>query len=265
MKTPPRNHRWLSFVYAAIAIALAMPMLTLIYLSLVRQWEFPALLGSQFSTDNWQAAYAGTAGIWDSILISVAISASVSLIATATGWILARVVCYHPRGARLMAFAYFPYLLAPVILGVMLQFFFIKLGIAGTVFGVITAQLLFIIPYAILFFAGFWTPHTRALEGQAITLGANPAQVFRKLLLPIARPWLAMAAFQCFMISWFEYGLTQYVGIGKVPTLTVRTMMYVKEANPHIAAVAACTMVLPLLLLIILNRSWLYRNTEQHD
>ena len=67
------------------------------------------------------------------------------------------------------------------------------------------------------------------------------------------------------MFSWFEYGVTQFVGIGKVPTLTVRTMQFVKEANPQFDAVSACLMVLPLLAFMLLNARLLYRNLDRHD
>lgn len=255
----------LRLLYTLITLGLLLPILALVYLSLVRQWAFPQLLGANFSAHHWAVAVQGTSGLWESVLTSLGISGAVACMATAGGFVISRYVLYHRHGRRLLAVAYYPYLIAPVVMGVMLQFYFIQMGITGTVWGVVLAQLLFVFPYAVLFFAGFWTAHTRAIEGQAITLGARRSQVLFSVLLPMAREWLYICCFQCFMISWFEYGMTQYVGIGKVATLTVRTMQYIREANPHVAAVAACLMVLPPVALLFLNRRLLLRDAQSHD
>lgn len=253
------------FSYGILTVLILFPMLSLIYLSMVGEWSFPQLLDTQYTIQNWSNAFQGTDGLLNSFWISLFIALTIGLIATLCGFLVCRAIMYHRRHSLLLSLAYYPYLIAPVILGVMLQFYFIKLGVMGTLPGVMLAHFLFIFPYAVLFFAGFWTHQTRAIEGQAMTLGANRWQVFSKVLFPMAKNWLYICFFQSFMISWFEFGVTQYVGIGKVSTLTVRTMQYVKEANPHIAAVAACLMVLPLMAFLLLNRRFLLRNTENND
>jgi putative spermidine/putrescine transport system permease protein len=265
MSKQPTSNAVARVAYSLVTLGLILPIAALVYLSLVNRWEFPQLFGADFTLGNWADAVSGTSGLWESFFTSLGIAAFIGLISTAGGFVVSRAIMYHRRGQLLLSMAYYPYLIAPVILGVMLQFYFIKLGISGTLVGVVTAQMLFIFPYAVLFFAGFWTPQTQAIEGQAKTLGAGQGQVLKGVLLPMAKEWLYICFFQCFMISWFEYGVTQYAGIGKVSTLTVRTMQYVKEANPHVAAVAACLMVLPLVAFLLLNRRFLYRNTEAHD
>jgi putative spermidine/putrescine transport system permease protein len=247
-----------------LALCLLLPLLILLYLSVLRQWAFPALLDVPWTMQQWTDA-ASAGGLLGSLLLSVALSGSLAVLATAAGFVISRQLMSHPRAKILLSLAYYPYLIAPVILGVMLQYYFIRLGITGTLSGVMLAQFLFVFPYAVLYFAAFWTPRIRDMEGQSLTLGATQGQTFRRVLLPAARSWLALCAFQCFLLSWFEYGMTQYVGIGKVGTLTVRTMQYIKEANPHLAAVAACMMLLPLLLFPLLNRQFRFRNPEDHD
>lgn len=259
-----RHPAWL-FLYSLLAMLLCLPLAALIYLSLTQQWSFPALLDATFTLDNWRAAMGGTQDLVGVLVRSVGISVTVATACTVGGFWISRHVCYHPKSRWLLMLAYYPYLIAPVILGVMLRYYFIKLGISGTVTGVWIAQFLFIFPYTILFFAGFWTARIREMEGQATTLGAGGGQLFWRLLLPAGREWLYICFFQTLMFSWFEYGMTQLVGIGKVPTLTLRTMQFVKEANPHFAAVSACLLVLPLLGFALLNRKLLYRNTEDHD
>ncbi|MCB0682427.1 MAG: ABC transporter permease subunit, partial [Saprospiraceae bacterium] len=115
-------------------------------------------------------------------------------------------------------------------------------------------QVLFVFPYGLLFLSTFWNDRLKQTAFQATTLGASSWQLYRSVLIPMARPWLFICFVQCFLISWFEYGITQLIGVGKVPTLTIRTMQYVREADPHQAALASCLMVLPVLLLLVVNQ-----------
>jgi putative spermidine/putrescine transport system permease protein len=260
-----RSKILLKMILGSLAILISLPVLVLAYLSLARQWSFPALFDASFSLENWALAMGGTQGLLASLGTSILLAGSIAICSTLLGFWTSRHLMYDPLGRKLIQVAYYPYLIAPVILGVMLRYYFIKMGLSGTFLGVWLAQFIFIYPYAVLYFSGFWTNLIQAMEGQAKTLGANGLQIFFKVLLPSAKEWLLVCIFQTLMISWFEYGLTQYVGIGKVPTLTIRTMQFVKEANPHFAAVAACMMVFPLLAFALLNSRYLYRNTEQHD
>lgn len=95
------------------------------------------------------------------------------------------------------------------------------------------------------------------MDRQAASLGATLGQRIRYVLIPMAKPWLALALFQSFLISWFEYGLSATIGLGKVKTLTILTYGFIQEANPAFAAVSALILTLPPLLVLALNRSLL--------
>ena len=153
----------------------------------------------------------------------------------------------------LLKSAFLPYTIAPVVMGAMMQYYFIKIGISGSVPGVMIAQLLFILPYSVLLFSTFWSVKIRQMIHQAKTLGASDQTVNRTILLPLSGPWLFLCFVQCFLISWFEYGMTRLVGVGKVETLTIKVMLFVEEANPYLAAVSACLMIFPVLILLIIN------------
>lgn len=242
-------------VLSVIAISvLVFPLCALLLLSVVQQWAYPQLWNSIFTEDNWLLAISGSHGLMGSLVKSILFSSLIAMLCTATGFIVSRYISYHPRKQLLLSLAYYPYVIAPVVLGIMLQYYFIKLSIAGTWAGVFAAQLLFVFPYGILLFSGFWTAQVKATEGQAFTLGASPCQTLRWVLIPSAKEWVFVCYFQCFLISWFEYGITQLIGVGHIDTLTIRVMQFVREANPYLAAVASCLMIAPPLLLLAINR-----------
>ena len=248
--------------YAIVTLFLVLPLLAVLYLSVVTQWSFPALWDAEFTLRGWSHVFRSGDGLGNSLLLSLFISSLIASLATVFGFMASKELMFTPRFTRLLSLAYYPYLIAPVVLGSMLQYYFIRLGLSGSLGGVLLAQGLFIVPYSVLLLSTFWNERIRQTAFQASTLGASTRQLFVTILIPMARPWLILCYAQCFLISWFEYGITQVIGVGKVPTLTIRTMQFVREADPHQAARAAGLMVLPVILLLIVNQRLFIQRAE---
>lgn len=241
---------------------LLLPLMAIVYLALVSRWTYPQLWDTSFSFVQWMARVSSAGSILKGLWLSIFLALGMGISATGVGFILSGQIAYHRGKSRFIHFAYYPYLIAPVVLGAMLQFYFVRLGLIGTLAGVMLAQFIFILPYAVLLLFTFWNDRIRQTAFQATTLGATSLQVFRTILFPMAKPWLIICFLQCFLISWFEYGITQMIGVGKVPTLTIQTMIYIKEANPHLAALAACMLVGPLVAMLLVNRKLFLKSED---
>ena len=246
-------------LYITTVMVLIAPLLALIYLSVVGQWEYPKLLDNGFTLRHWVELIAADFGLGPSLGRSVLLAISMATLCSVLGFSLSRKIS---ENKSLLGLAFYPYLIAPVVFGAMLQFYFVRMGINGTLVGVGLAQFLFIFPYSVLLFSTFWNDRVRQTAFQATTLGASDWKVLQTVLVPMALPWILLCFVQCFLISWFEFGITQLIGLGKVETLTIRTMWFVKEANPHLAAVSSLLMVLPLLVLLIFNRSLFLKRVQ---
>lgn len=242
-----------------LASAILFPFAFLVMLSLGRQWPYPQLFPEHWSLENWSLVLGSSEGLGNSVLLSVLLSLSVASLSTSLSFWTSRYIAYHPRREAWLSMAYFPYVFAPVILAACLQFFFIVAGLYGTFGGVLLAQLLITYPYGIIFFSSFWNERLRSMENLVMTLGGSTRQAYTKVLVPVARGALMTCFFQLFLISWFEYGLTNLIGVGKVPTLTLRVFQYVNEANIFLAALASCLLILPPVFLLWLNRRVLFR------
>ncbi len=239
------------------------PLLAIVYLSLVTVWTYPRLWDARWSLQHWSSLASTGLSLHRNLLTSLLLAASLSLAGAAFGYRISKALLYEKSRPGWLQLALYPYLMAPVVLGSMLQYYFLKWGLMGSFGGVLLAQALFILPFSVLLMASFWTERVRRMAWQAITLGADAGQLDRQLLLPMARPWLLLTMVQCFVVSWFEYGMTQVIGLGKVETLTIKTMHFVKEANPHLAALAGCLLLAPLLLVAALG--WGYRQRAGGD
>lgn len=247
-----------------MGVLFLVPLALLTYLSLSVEWHYPAILSHPFTIRNWQWFVQGDVLLLRSLGLSLGLSLSVSAIATTAGFFASRHLAYYTRSTYWLLAAYLPYVIAPVIFAVMLNVYLLRLELTGTVAGVLLAQLVITFPYAVLFFYGFWNERIRALEHLVRTMGGGFGTVLRHALWPAARGLAVVCFFQTYLISWFEYGLTQFIGVGQVPTLTVMVFRYIDEANPYLAALAGVLLVAPPVLLLLINRRFLVQRFWSH-
>ena len=240
----------------------ALPFGLLALLALAPAWRFPAVLPPAYSLDALRSLLAADNDLLAGLGRSVLIAGTVAVVATAGGFVLARAMARSGRAGRWEAASYFPYALPPVLLAVLIQPFIIRLHLSGSIGGVLLGLLLIALPFATLLLRSFWSRQATEYEQLARTLGCTPRQALRLVLLPLAWPLLRTALFQTFLLSWFDFGLTNLLSVGKVRTLTVQVFTYVGEANGQLAAVASLLLMLPPALLLWLNRAALLRRPQ---
>lgn len=246
------------FVLSLIVVLTLFPFAYLVLLSLASDWRFPDLWPGYLGLKNWVRVLTSDTTLLESFALSTLISISVALVSTLAGFFISRTVAFHPRKQTLTLLTYFPYILSPVVFAACLSFFFLKLNLFGKPTGVILAQFMVAFPYALIFFSSFWNERIRNLEGLVATLGGTPRQTFFRVLLPIARGMLLVCFFQTFLISWFEYGLTSIIGVGKVQTLTIKVFLFIKESNFYYGALACCLLIFPPVVLLYLNKRYVF-------
>lgn len=234
------------------------PFAFLLVLSVSQRWVYPEVWPVAWSLSPWQTALGSGDDLGGALFTSLTIALGVAASGTLLGFSTARGLGDLRHGRRWLRMAYLPYVFAPVILAACLQFYFLRLGISGSVIGVVVAQFFITYPYAVILASSFWTPRLRSMEEVARTLGAKPMQVKSKISWFLLRGPLGIVFFQCFLISWFEYGLTQLIGVGKVETLPLKVFQFVNEANIFYAAMAASLLILPPVVLLWINKRLLF-------
>ena len=242
-----------------ISITFLIPFIYLLLLSLSGSWAFPAIWPKEITLRNWEAIFSYQTGIQSSFLFSVIISLSVACIATSTAFITSKFIAYHPKRGTWMLLSYFPFILSPVIYAACIYFFFIRTNLTGNTPGVVLGQLLIAYPYAVIIFSGFWNKQLKSMEELTTTLGGNTLQIYMKVLIPAAKGMLLVVFFQTFLISWFEYGLTTIIGVGKVQTLTLKVFQYINEANIFYAALSSCLLIIPPAILLYINKKFVFK------
>lgn len=245
-------------ILSALVLGIVFPFAYLALLSLAGDWRFPNVVPGYFGLRNWQDIIGTEVGLLGSFTLSVGISLSVATTSTLLGFFISRLVHYSPKQRLYTMLSYFPYILAPVVFAACLSFFFLKVNLFGKASGVVVAQFMISFPYALIFFGSFWGTKTHNLEALVSTLGGNVWQTFRKVLIPMAKGMLLVCFFQTFLISWFEYGLTSIIGVGKVQTLTIKVFLFIKETNFYYGALSCVLLILPPVVLLYINKRYVF-------
>ncbi|KYO54792.1 ABC transporter permease [Tistrella mobilis] len=194
----------------------------------------------EFST-RWFEELA-TAAVWQrSIVNSLIIGTGATLLAT----VLGTAASLGLRNRRLpfagIARTLFllPMVVPAVVLGVGMQVLFVRLGIASSYLGVIVAHAVVAIPFVVVSVTGALAGIDRRVELAALSLGASPVTVFRRVTLPLAMPGVASGAVLAFATSLDEVVLTLFVAGPNQRTLARQMFSTIREnISPAIAAAA---------------------------
>ncbi len=245
-------------LWTGLAMLFYAPFAYILLLSLATNWRYPLLLPESFGLDTWRYVFNTDSAIGWSFLLSILLSSSVAFLATFFGFFIGKILAAHRLKPLFLAIVCFPYAFSPVVYAFCLNFLFIKFDLIGTLGGVILAQFIITFPFSIALCINHWSDDILNLEKVVLTLGGSQKQAFFKVILPLSKNILLICFFQTFMISWFEYGLTSIIGLGKIQTLTLKTYQFIGESNIYFAALASCLLVFPPLILLWFNRKFVF-------
>jgi len=185
-------------------------------------------------------------------------SIAVSLITTILGVLLATTAAYafsrfkFPlRRAGLMAFLVtqmFPGTMMMIPLYIIMD----KLGLLNQLMGLALVYSTTSIPFCVWTLKGYFDTIPKELEESAMIDGANRLKIFIKIILPLARPAIAVTALFSFMTAWNEFILAAtFMNKETSYTLPVMLQHFVGAHNTewgHFAA-GAILVALPVVIL----------------
>jgi len=79
------------------------------------------------------------------------------------------------------------------------------LGLGSTWIGLVLVYTMTAIPFCVWMLKGYFDTIPRELEESALIDGASPARVFFQIVLPLAKPAIAVTALFSFMTAWNEF------------------------------------------------------------
>lgn len=163
------------------------------------------------------------------------------------------------------ALLFLPTVVPSVATGIGLNIVFLRLGLAGTFWGVALVHLIPVLPYTVLTLGGVLARYDPAYEQQARVLGASRWQTFWRITLRLILPGLVVSGLLAFLISWSQYVLTLLIGGGRVVTLPILLFSTLAGGNPTTTSGLSLIFIAPLVLALALSSRYLTDAGAQKD
>ncbi|MDE9450450.1 ABC transporter permease [Aliiroseovarius sp. Z3] len=199
-----------------------------------------------FSNPDWQNA------MWNSIKIApVATVLSVSLGTLAA---IGLSQPHVPARRAIMAILISPMIVPLIISAAGMYFFYSKINLAGTYWGVVLAHAALGIPFVIITVTATLVGFDRSLTRAAANMGADPVTTFFRVQMPLILPGVISGALFAFITSFDEVVVVIFVGSAKQQTLPWQMFTGLREQiSPTILAVATILVAVSIVLLTIVE------------
>lgn len=165
-------------------------------------WRLP----SRPNLENFYQLFVSTGFLgWltNSLIVALAVTAVGVLLASTAGYALSRFRFFGRLAVlnSLLVTQIFPatMLLLPIFL-ILLQ-----MGLVDTFFGLGLIYLATVLPFGIWQMKSFYDRIPENIEEAAALDGCSPGEIFRRVIIPVSAPGLAVTAFFSFAAVWNEY------------------------------------------------------------
>ncbi|MCG8490023.1 MAG: ABC transporter permease subunit [Sneathiellales bacterium] len=240
-----------------LLLAFIGPFLPLALASVSFRWGWPDLLPSIWWWEKREAARLPLA--WDYVLDPVSrllpalqntvlIAALVTVIALVLSIPAARILARQKFRGKNAAELYFalPLIVPEIATGIGMFLIFLQFGVQGSLFTVVLAHLVPILPYMIRMLTSVYQELDGGMLDQADLLGASKMQRFRYVELPLILPGILAASLFSVLISTNVFLLTFYMGQGQVETLATLLFAKVSSGGALDPVAAAFTLIITL-------------------
>ena len=199
-----------------------------------------------FTNPDWQTA------LWNSFPIAPV----ATLIAVVLGTLAAIGLSqsHVPFRGAIMAILISPMIVPLIISAAGMYFFYSRLGLQGTYWGVVLAHAVLGIPFVIITVTATLVGFDQSLVRAAANLGAGPVTTFFKVQMPLILPGVISGALFAFITSFDEVVVVLFVGSAAQKTLPWQMFTGLREQiSPTILAVATVLVAISVVLLAMLE------------
>ncbi len=199
-----------------------------------------------FTSSDWQQA------MWNSLKIAP----MATLISVTLGTLAAIGLSqpYVPFRRAIMAIMISPMIVPLIISAAGMYFFYSRIGLQGTYWGVVLAHAALGIPFVIITVTATLVGFDRSLTRAAANMGANPVTTFFRVQMPLILPGVISGGLFAFITSFDEVVVVLFVGSASQKTLPWQMFIGLREQiSPTILAVATILVVISICLLTTLE------------
>ena len=148
-----------------------------------------------------------------------------------------------------------PLLIPHVVLGVAFLRFFTDIGLSGSFTGMVCAHIIIIMPYALRLCLSAADGIDEALEQAAISLGATPWTVFRRITLRLMLPGVVSGWVLAFIHSFDEVTMSAFIASPSLTPLPVALYHRIEDSiDPMVASISSLLIFGAVALMVVIDR-----------
>ncbi|MCZ6840370.1 MAG: ABC transporter permease [Alphaproteobacteria bacterium] len=195
--------------------------------------------------------------LWQrSMVNSVIIGFFATILATVLGTLAAlgmTRVNFRGKGL-LLAVLISPIIVPLVITAVGMFYFYAKVGLVGTLTGIILAHAALGVPFVVITVTATLVGFDHDMVRAGAILGANPVRVFFMVTLPLILPGVISGALFAFATSWDEIIIVLFLATTEEHTIPRRMWSGIRELiSPTIASAATILILLSIILMFVME------------
>ena len=225
---------------------------------------------SAWYASAWKEFQLGSV-LWVTFEVVAAVVGVAVLLGVPAAYVLAR--REFPAKKWLMLLFLLPLMVPPITYGIPLATLMYRVGLAGTLYGVVLANLIPTVPFVILVMTPFIEQIDTNLESAARVLGAGTGRMFVHVLVPLLAPGILAAALLVIVRTMAMFELTFLVAGSDSQTLVVALYYAVFAAGVRapqsVDAMAMVYMLITLAWLAIalrfVNPTQLVSRVKEHS
>jgi putative spermidine/putrescine transport system permease protein len=207
---------------------------------------------------RWYASLPNHPVMMRAFRTSVVLASIVMVLSLAIGVPAAQAIARYRFLGRDWLFSLFtaPILLPSIVLGLAILLVFVRFNLLATYPGLVLAHLVVTLPYVVRIVTTALGTLPPSLEEAALSLGAHPLTVFRRITVPMMMPGVVASAALSFLISFDEVVISLFIVGPRLTTLPVEMYRYVEgRMDPLIAAASVVLITASVLTVVLLERT----------
>ena len=191
--------------------------------------------------------------LWVSLRLAFVAASAAVLMSLPAAFAIARHA--FPGRAVLSAFLLSPLMIPAVVLGIAFLRFLTLAGLGGTFLSLALCHVVLVTPFVLRLLLAALAGMDRQVERAAVSLGAGPVTLLRRVTLPLLLPGIAGGWVLAFITSLDDLTVTIFVAPPALTTLPVRVFNYIDQmTDPLVAAVSTALIVVTGGLMLLLDR-----------
>jgi putative spermidine/putrescine transport system permease protein len=245
-------------VNALIALYLLAPVLVVVATAFTTT-GYPVFPPRGF-TLRWFESVLNSREFLEAMRLSAVLAAASTAIATVLGTLAALGLARGSfRGRQAVAAIFLsPIFFPAIVLGLALLIFYNRVGLAGTLPGMIAAHAVLTTPFVIRMVMASLAEFDPAVEEAAENLGASRLRTFFQVTLPLIRPGVVAGAVFAFILSFDELVVSLFLAGPGMQTLPIRIFTSLEySSRPDVSAISTMLILVWLLVGVPLYRRYL--------